>query len=69
MLRLGGLPKNTTVEELIRALGERGYSVRNRPHLGEGYARDVQLGDEHQVAFIFVSGKKKALAAFFLDVM
>jgi hypothetical protein len=43
MVFLGGLPDDTNIEELIAQMHELGYSVVNRPRLGQGYARNVQL--------------------------
>lgn len=43
MVFLGGLPDDIDIDELITQMEERGYSVVNRPRLGQGYARNVQL--------------------------
>lgn len=43
MVFLGGLPENIRINDLLCQLKESGYEAVNRPNLGQGYARNVQL--------------------------
>jgi len=67
MVFIGGLPHGMTVDELIEGMRKQGFDICNRPHLGEGYARDVELKSEDQ-ANNLVRKKKIELYGSICDV-
>jgi hypothetical protein len=46
MVFLGGLPEGIKLTELISQLRKKGIQVMNKPYLGDGYARNVQVQSE-----------------------
>lgn len=67
MVFLGGLPKKITVEELKKEMKKLGFTIINRPHLGDGYARDVQFETKEE-ANNLVRLKQFLLAGHEIDV-
>jgi hypothetical protein len=43
MVFLGGLPDDVDINDLLKQMSDLGFPVSNRPRLGQGYARNVQL--------------------------
>lgn len=46
MVFLGGLPEGIKLTEFISQLRKKGIQVMNKPYLGDGYARNVQVQSE-----------------------